>query len=642
MDFSKVQIKEAIETIDKNPDLRKGRKSQKYDLIHNNESYPPILVLSVANKLNGGNELTLSDFSNSIDKPFQILTNNGFMIEEKSQTLGLNFDPDENNAWIEKTIIKDKPARHKGPYRLGKRLWSPRKDKGGADIYKYMREVKPGDLIIHLVNNQKIYGVSIAKKSFQEGQGVRGSKWEGEAYIIELTGYKSIDPIDRSLILNNTNKFILDEIRNKHNVFYTKNLNLRQGAYLTECPLDLLQILNSTFKNTTKKDLPYLDSSIFDEDIMATHNSSSLITNFCKDITSSNLIFDNVVSSRFIISLTTKPFLILTGLSGSGKTKIAQAFTSWISKSNNQINIVSVGADWTNREPLLGYPNALEHKQYVLPDSGVLQLLINAQNNPDHPYFLILDEMNLSHVERYFADFLSAMESGEKIHLHSGKSEWNGVPPSIKIPENLFVIGTVNIDETTYMFSPKVLDRANVIEFCIDTEEIESFLQNSNDVDLEAIKGKGAPMAKHFVQISKNPAQKVNKEEELNKELLNFFNELKKVGAEFGYRSAYEIHRLAGITNNMAEDWSIQEIIDIAVVQKLLPKLHGSRRKLEPILETLANLCAKDDKEAEKALSKPYEFDFNDPSVKYPISLEKIARMHKRLLKNGFTSFAEA
>src|SRR5699024_3698947 len=115
-----------------------------------------------------------------------------------------------------------------------------------------------------------------------------------------------------------------------------------------------------------------------------------------------------------------------------------------------------------------------------------------------------------------------------------------------------------------------------------------------------------------------------------------------KVGAEFGYRSAYEIHRLAGIANSMAEDWSIQEIIDIAVVQKLLPKLHGSRRKLEPILETLATLCAKNDKKAEEALSKPHEFDFNEPSIQYHFSLEKIARMHKRLLKNGFTSFGEA
>src|SRR5690606_11509449 len=77
-------------------------------------------------------------------------------------------------------------------------------------------------------------------------------------------------------------------------------------------------------------------------------------------------------------------------------------------------------------------------------------------------YLLILDEMNLSHVERYFADFLSAIESGEAVPLHNSECEF---PESIKIPGNLLVVGTVNVDETTYMFSPKVLDRANTIEF---------------------------------------------------------------------------------------------------------------------------------------------------------------------------------
>ena len=72
--------------------------------------------------------------------------------------------------------------------------------------------------------------------------------------------------------------------------------------------------------------------------------------------------------------------------------------------------------------------------------------------------------MNLSHVERYFADFLSAMESNEPVPLHNNDLI-EDIPNQITIPENLFVIGTVNIDETTYMFSPKVLDRANTIEF---------------------------------------------------------------------------------------------------------------------------------------------------------------------------------
>ncbi|HRG07879.1 MAG TPA: DUF3578 domain-containing protein, partial [Cyclobacteriaceae bacterium] len=108
----------------------------------------------------------------------------------------------------------------------------------------------------------------------------------------------------------------------------------------------------------------------------------------------------------------------------------------------------------------------------------------------------------LSHVERYFADFLSAMESGEAIPLHSGESDWDGIPPSIKLPENLFIVGTVNIDETTYMFSPKVLDRANVIEFRVTEAEMRQYLNSNAKLDLESLRARGASMAASFVALA--------------------------------------------------------------------------------------------------------------------------------------------
>src|SRR5690606_30555773 len=114
-----------------------------------------------------------------------------------------------------------------------------------------------------------------------------------------------------------------------------------------------------------------------------------------------------------------------------------------------------VGADWTNREPLLGYPNALEGNKYVLPESNALTVILEASKeaNENKPYFIILDEMNLSHVERYFADFLSALESNEPISLHSENPDWeDDIPSKLYVPANVFFIGTVNIDETTYMF----------------------------------------------------------------------------------------------------------------------------------------------------------------------------------------------
>lgn len=342
----------------------------------------------------------------------------------------------------------------------------------------------------------------------------------------------------------------------------------------------------------------------------------------------------------------------LTGLSGSGKTKLAQTFAHWICANISQYCLIPVGADWTNREPLLGYPNALEPGKYIKPDNGVLDLLLNANSTSDLPFFLILDEMNLSHVERYFADFISAMESGLPIPLHSNNDEVTAqdgtvIPSEISLPENIFIIGTVNIDETTYMFSPKVLDRAGVIEFKVTDSEMRKFLDNPVKPNLSSLAGTGSSMAGDFVSIASNSAPHYAEKEALKVVLLEFFRELKKVGAEFGYRTAFEIYRFAGIismlTQRDGDKWTLNQIADAAVMQKLLPKLHGSRRKLEPVLSILAGLCLTDKNEADKYLKDPEKHDLTDKiKVRFPLSLEKIVRMYNRALQDGFTSFAEA
>lgn len=354
----------------------------------------------------------------------------------------------------------------------------------------------------------------------------------------------------------------------------------------------------------------------------------------------SNLVFDDKLVERIIYSNITKPFLILTGLSGSGKTKLAQAFAMWLCGSEEQYKIVPVGADWTNREPLLGFPNALQEKAYVRPESGVLDLILKADNDKNKPYFLILDEMNLSHVERYFADFLSTMESGEEILLHAGDEDWDGIPLKIRLPKNLFIVGTVNIDETTYMFSPKVLDRANVIEFRVTAEEMTAYLNQTGKVDLDILKGLGASMEESFVALAQNKELNYSAQEAMNAALIGFFSQLKVAGAEFGYRTASEIRRFAAVAEAMETHWQPEEILDVVIMQKLLPKLHGSRRKLEPVLKTLITLCLSEDAKAEDYLQP--KADADSSKVLYPIALEKLQRMYRGLIDNGFTSYAEA
>jgi hypothetical protein len=372
---------------------------------------------------------------------------------------------------------------------------------------------------------------------------------------------------------------------------------------------------------------------------------------FEKDTKVAGLIFSLQLIHRFVSSLLTKPFVICSGLSGSGKTKLAQAFAQWITIDESQYVIVPVGADWTNREPLLGYPNALDKEEYVSPENGVLALMIRAKQNienteePTKPHFLILDEMNLSHVERYFADFLSTMESGDKIPLHKIENDSLMVPPSIKLPKNLFIIGTVNIDETTYMFSPKVLDRANTIEFRLTDIDLKEFIGSDINLNMDYLTTKGANMSESFMALALKETDKNLKESE--KDLILFFTELKKSGAEFGYRTVSEIGRLIYMLKELGEDGD--NLLDIAIMQKLLPKLHGSRNKLTKVLPVLGGFCLTDkSKIKEEYLDKFVSNNLTeeelktDPNIKYKISFEKICRMYKNAVENGFASYAEA
>lgn len=366
----------------------------------------------------------------------------------------------------------------------------------------------------------------------------------------------------------------------------------------------------------------------------------TLLTSGMSDIDSAGLSLQEGSLGCLAASLLTKRFLILTGLSGSGKTKLAHAFAAWIAESDAQYRVVAVGADWTTNENLLGYQDALRPEIYRKPTNGALDLMLRARDDAARPYFLILDEMNLSHVERYFADMLSAIESGEPIALHSatedlpgGDSDTLHVPPRLALPKNLFIVGTVNVDETTYMFSPKVLDRANVIEFRATAEQIESFLDDPQPIRMEALAHKGAGYGAAFVAAASGAAPALAElptsihpngaqcAADLKVRMVEVFKALAPIGAEFGFRTAHEIARFVAFHATLTgAGWQFSAALDAQVYQKLLPKLHGSERRLGPVLKALAEFCTLHDCTA---------------------SLKKIERMQDRL-KDGFTSFAEA
>ncbi len=217
------------------------------------------------------------------------------------------------------------------------------------------------------------------------------------------------------------------------------------------------------------------------------------------------------------------------------------------------------------------------------------------------------------------------------------------------------------------MFSPKVLDRANVIEFRITPSEMQSFFKDRKELNMKELfldkdkskGGAGQSMGENFFKLAEEKTITKIPEIEGDDNILNkFFSELQIVGSEFGYRSATEIELLitklgiTGLVDEQGQSLNNNTKIDIAIMQKLLPKLHGSRKKLVGPLETLAGFCLvringsqPDNQNKTKTLFQQFISEKRDSAkweIKYPISFEKIERMLKNVIENGFTSYAEA
>jgi hypothetical protein len=170
-----------------------------------------------------------------------------------------------HQIWIEKTNVSGEPGRQEGERALGRAIWSPEKNKSGQDIYKYMRDVNPGDLIIHLIDNERIAGVSVVKsRKIEHVKGLPNTNWDEttDCYLHELEGFKEVVlPFKRELFLTEHNRVELEEIEKlSRAVFFTKDLQLRQGHYLTPCIKKMANYLNENCLEKTGFTLPYLSN----------------------------------------------------------------------------------------------------------------------------------------------------------------------------------------------------------------------------------------------------------------------------------------------------------------------------------------------------------------------------------------------
>ncbi|HEX8105594.1 MAG TPA: hypothetical protein VF533_23460 [Solirubrobacteraceae bacterium] len=315
--------------------------------------------------------------------------------------------------------------------------------------------------------------------------------------------------------------------------------------------------------------------------------------------------------------------------------------------------IIPVKSDWTDARGLLGYHNPLTGRYVRTP---LIDLLLAASEDPSRPYVAILDEMNLARVEYYLSDFLSAMESGEAIPLRSRDEltadeleDLDDVPDDILVPPNLTFVGTVNVDETTHAFSPKVLDRANVIEF--------------NEVDVGQALGADAVatpspfrlttdvLPAWFIDDENRAAaarQRAIDEASFGTWLSDVHGLLARYDLHFGYRVINEVAVYVGHALELVEgdpDSIVVTAFDLQLLQKVLPKLVGGRELEEPLAELLRYAVEAEvggpvgpDAALSLAAVALGLASGDSPAPKFPRTTRKLHRMLTVLRRTGFVA----
>ncbi len=345
--------------------------------------------------------------------------------------------------------------------------------------------------------------------------------------------------------------------------------------------------------------------------------------------------------ANFYLALLASPLVIMTGISGTGKSRLPRLFAEFTDASFTSI---PVKPQWDDNSDLFGYTSNLNRDAFV--KGGVTGVLEEAMKDRSRLSIVLLDEMNLAAVEHYFSDFLSVIEtrrrSGTEIitdiipidlpPLAPDKADPYASLRDLHIPCNVRIVGTANMDETTRSFSPKVLDRAYSIEF--------------NDVDLTAFPAKArvASPDEAFHQLAtdlvdpRNPltvGEGYKAESELFDDVAGLLEEVRTIlepaGLSFGYRprDATCLYMWHWKQSNLDEVLPRNTALDYCILQKVLPKIYGQGERLRESLETL-----------EKWLQGEAVIDLeSDPQRMFLRSAEKVKRMRQRLEEDGATTY---
>ena len=365
----------------------------------------------------------------------------------------------------------------------------------------------------------------------------------------------------------------------------------------------------------------------------------------------------------YLTALRTKPFMLLAGISGTGKSRIVREMAKACWKEGDEeygknhprnFCMVQVKPNWHDSTELIGYVSRINGEKYVV--GPFLRFLAAALKEPTVPYFLCLDEMNLAPVEQYFAEYLSVIES-RKLN-DNGAIETDPIVPyentdaygslidqlfdtpeerkayktekggkRLCIPQNLFVVGTVNMDETTFSFSRKVLDRAMTIEM--------------NEVNLHGGLERGVGneigyIGNSIIGDAAEGCDIYEDHKELCDDVLAYLEKVNAIleGTPFkiAYRTRNEFLMYAVNRQTLAPESQLWQTLDEMTSMKILSRIEGDRDRTEKPLTELKKLV-------EEHIVNAIPSAEEGKSAPKSISATKIDEMLAKLKATSFTSY---
>ena len=298
------------------------------------------------------------------------------------------------------------------------------------------------------------------------------------------------------------------------------------------------------------------------------------------------LFFDIDTIRIFISGFAASHFMILEGLSGTGKSSLPRYFAKF---SNSNVLFVPVQATWRDKTNILGYFNDFSK---IYSETDFLVRLYESNYNPDRLHFFVLDEMNISRVEYYFADFLSTLEfPEEEWKLRVMQLPYNFVPPAklengnVSILNNAYFVGTANKDDSTFSIADKVYDRAITIDFDNRNEPFEVSVETSR-INLSKTK-----LHELYDQALSNKDLAMTKDDHKKFQIVtNYIYE--EFDLTFGNRILTQIDTLVPVF--MACGGKKEDALDFLLSRKVIVKLEGRFEEyVKPALKRLINLIEK-------------------------------------------------